>query len=136
MRRHARQDRSGVAEVNETTDDHKAAFARHMVKWQRLLNLDDYRIQPGSKPARGAMADMSIDIAARLAVWRLGKSFGMEPVTAHTLEATAVHELLHVLLAEFGALVETKAADDLIASAEHRIINTLERLLVPPSNEA
>lgn len=120
--------------MNETTDDHKAEFARYMVKWQRLLNLDDYRIQQGGRPARGAMADMSIDIGARLAIWRLGKTFGMEPVTTQTLEATAVHELLHVLLAELGALIETKASPDLIESAEHRIINTLERLLVPATN--
>lgn len=116
---------------NPTTPEHRAAFAGYLGKWQTKLNLHDWRVCHGDKPARGAMADMQIDVAARLAVWRLGKTFGAEPVTDQALEATAVHELLHVMLAEYTTLVESKATADLIESAEHRIINTLERLLVP-----
>lgn len=117
--------------MNETTPEHKAEFAGYIDLWQGRMNLKDWRIQPGMKPATGAMASMSIDAASHLAVWRIGKHFGTEPVTAQTLEATAVHELLHVLLADFALAIESKASDELIAAAEHRVINTLERLLVP-----
>jgi hypothetical protein len=122
-----------VAQVNETTPEHAAKFAVYVADWQTKLNLNDWRIHQGSKPARGAMADMSIDVTSRLAVWRLGKHFGTELVTDQSLEATALHEVLHVLIADFALAVETKAADEVIESAEHRIINTLERLLVPPT---
>jgi hypothetical protein len=122
--------------VNETTTDHADQFDVYIKRWQGELNLKDWRICRGAKPARGAMADMSIDIGARLAVWRLGKHFGTEPVTEQSLSATACHEMLHVLLADLTAAIETKASPDLIESAEHRIINTLERLLVPPTDDA
>ena len=120
--------------MNETTPEHAEQFAQAIAHWQTRLNLHDWRICRGAKPARGAMADMQIDIGARLAVWRIGKSWGMEPVTAQSLSATACHELLHVLLADFAAAIETKASPDVIESAEHRIINTLERLLAPPND--
>lgn len=117
--------------MNETTPEHKSQFASYIYKWQDVLNLHDWRVEAGIKPATGAMADMSVDLSARLAVWRLGKSFGAEPVTDRTLNATACHEMLHVLLADLVAAVENKAAPELVAAAEHRVINTLERLLVP-----
>lgn len=114
--------------MNETTEAHKAQFAAHMEYWQRELNLFDWRIVPGAKPARGAMADMSIQVADRLAVWRLGKSFGAEMVTDESLSATAFHEACHVLLADLVSALESKAAPELVEAAEHRVINTFERL--------
>lgn len=117
--------------MNEITDAHRAEFAKYVAKWQRELNLMDWRFVPGTKPAQGAMADMSIQIGARLAVWRLGKSFGSEEVTEQALEAAAFHESFHVLLADLTTAIETKAAPEVIEAAEHRIINTVERLLVP-----
>lgn len=121
--------------MNETTPEHVEAFAGYIKKWQRLLNLDDWRIHKGRGHARGAMADMQIDAGARLATWRLGKHFGTEPVTEQTLEATAVHELLHVLLADLESAFEGKAAPEIVEAAGHRVINTLERLLVPMTSQ-
>ena len=117
--------------MNETTDAHRVEFAKYVAHWQRELNLYDWRIVQGTKPAPGAIADMSINIGARLAVWRLGRSFGAEQVTPANLEAAAFHEAFHVLLADLIAAVESKAAPEIIEAAEHRIVNTLERLLVP-----
>ena len=110
-------------------DDDK--FAEYIDKWQTLLNLNDWRItRRGSKAPKGAMADVAISAADKLAQWRIGKHFGSEVVNDYTLESTAVHELLHVLLADFKEVCTSKPTDEILDGAEHRVIHTLERLLV------
>ena len=110
-------------------DDDK--FAAYISKWQTLLNLHDWRItRRGSKASKDAMADIAISAGDKLAQWRIGKHFGSEVVNDHTLESTAVHELLHVLLADFKEIVASKPTDEILDGAEHRVIHTLERLLV------
>ena len=106
-------------------------FAAYIEKWQTMLNLHDWRItRRSSKAAKGAMADVAISAADKLAQWRIGKHFGAEIVSDYTLESTAVHELLHVLLADFKEVCTSKPSDEILDSAEHRVIHTLERLLV------
>ena len=110
-------------------DDDK--FAEYISKWQTLLNLHDWRItRRGSTAAKGSMADVAISAGDKLAQWRLGKHFGSEVVNDYTLESTAVHELLHVLLADFKEICTSKPSDEILDGAEHRVIHTLERLLV------
>lgn len=109
-------------------------FGEFLKKWQVRLGLTDWRMPFTKKPARkGVMAEVyKMDYEARLANVRLGENFGSEPVTLHSLERTAVHESLHVLLYELRVLCQDpETPEDVINSAEHRIINTLEALLVP-----
>ena len=101
-------------------------FVRH---WQRLLNLQDWRIERGIKPARGAMASIECDSAARLAIYRLG-DFGAEAITPSSLSNTALHEVLHIFLYELiSAAQDQKSTPEQLESAEHRVINVLERVL-------
>lgn len=106
-------------------------FAGYIGKWQTLLNLHDWRItRRGTTAAKGAMADVAISASDKLAQWRIGRHFGAEVVNDYTLESTACHELLHVLLTDFKEVVASKPADEILDAAEHRVIHTLERLLV------
>jgi hypothetical protein len=101
-------------------------FVRH---WQQLLNLQDWRIEKGIKPARGAMASVECDSAARLAIYRLG-DFGAEAITPSSLSHTALHEVLHIFLYELiAAAQDQKTTPEQLESAEHRVINVLERVL-------
>jgi hypothetical protein len=101
-------------------------FVRH---WQQLLNLQDWRIEKGIKPARGAMASVECDSPARLAIYRLG-DFGAEAITDSSLSHTALHEVLHIFLYELiAAAQDQKATPEQLESAEHRVINVLERVL-------
>lgn len=101
-------------------------FVRH---WQQLLNLQDWRIEKGIKPARGAMASVECDSAARLAIYRLG-DFGAEAITDSSLSHTALHEVLHIFLYELiAAAQDQKTTPEQLESAEHRVINVLERVL-------
>lgn len=117
--------------VNPVTPEDIKAFNAFVRKWQDLLNLNDWRIVHIEKTAKGAMANVGLSVVDRMAMYRIGAEFGTEPVNDWSLESTACHELLHILLAEFREAIEGKATEDLIRSLEHRIVHTLERLLVP-----
>ena len=105
-------------------------FDQFMQQWQEKLNLKDWRIIYNAKPAKNAMADVEISVPDHCAVYRIGAHFGMEEVSPFNIEATCCHELLHVLLAEFRDMAEAKVAPEILMAAEHRIVHTLERLLV------
>lgn len=97
-------------------------------KWQQKLSLGDWRIERGIKPAKQAMASVEFNPAARLAVYRLG-DFGSEAITPASLEATAIHELLHVRLFDLIQISSGKATDEEVEAAEHSVVNVIEKLL-------
>jgi len=102
-------------------------FDAHIEHWQTLLNLHDWRIERGTKPAKNAMASVEMDDGARLATLRLG-DFAGTPINSQSLSMTALHEVLHVFLYD---LIQTARAnnDSRMENEEHRVINVLEKLL-------
>lgn len=114
---------------NPVSPQDAALFDSYIVRWQAKLNLGDWRLERGVKPAKAAMASIEFNEPARLAVYRLG-DFGAEPITPESLEKTAIHELLHVRLHDLIAAAQDRgAAPDALEAAEHTVINVLERLL-------
>jgi hypothetical protein len=114
---------------NIPSADQVLLFDQCMVHWQEELSLGDWRIERGSRPAKGAMASVEFNQPARLATYRIG-DFGAEKITPETLKKTALHECLHVLMHD---LIETAtdrgSSEEQIEAAEHRVINVLERIL-------
>ena len=109
-------------------------FAQSVKKWQQVLSLGDWRIEKGSKPAKQAMASVEFNSSARLATYRLG-DFGDEKITPESLDRTALHELLHIFLYDLMCVAtDPKSSDEEIEMQEHRIINSLEKLLSEDSN--
>jgi hypothetical protein len=109
-------------------------FAQCVKKWQSILNLQDWRIERGLKPAKQAMASVEFDDAARLATYRLG-DFGGEKITPESLDQTALHELLHVFLHDLLLVTSNpNSSDEELQKQEHRVINLLERMLSKDSN--
>ena len=103
-------------------------FYGFVKKWQAKLSLGDWRIEQGIKPAKHAMASVEFNPAARLCTYRLG-DFGAEQITEKSLEATVIHELLHVLLFDLIQTATNKHTDEELEAAEHRVINVLEQIL-------
>jgi hypothetical protein len=103
-------------------------FDDFVKKWQAKLSLGDWRIERGTKPAKSAMASVEFTPSARLCTYRLG-DFGAEQITPKSLEATVIHELLHVLLFDLINTASDKSTDEELEAAEHRVINVLEQLL-------
>lgn len=119
---------------NIPTPEHAEIFAQSIKKWQQVLSLGDWRIEKGTKPAKAAMASVEFSPSARLAVYRLG-DFGAEKITPDSLDKTALHELLHILLHDLMmAATDPKSSDEDIEMQEHRIINLLENLLTKDCN--
>jgi len=114
---------------NIPTPEDAAHFAQSVRKWQQVLNLGDWRIEKGLKPAKNAMASVEFNEGARLATYRLG-DFGAEKITPESLDQTALHELLHVFLHDLLTVAQDpKSSQDEIEAQEHRVINLLEKLL-------
>jgi len=114
---------------NIPTPHDAAYFAQSVRKWQQVLNLGDWRIEKGLKPAKNAMASVEFNDGARLATYRLG-DFGAEKITPESLDQTALHELLHVFLHDLiTAAQDQKSSVELLEKEEHRVINLLEKLL-------
>ena len=115
---------------NLPTPEQDAEFDGYMLKWQKALNLSDWRIERGHGRAKRAMASVTTSFGDRLAVYRTG-CFGSDPITPRLLESTALHEMAHILLAEFRYVVSGKETDaELLESVEHRVVITLEKLLL------
>jgi hypothetical protein len=116
---------------NPISADDRETYRAFLLLWQEKLGLDDWRINLRDKKTPSAlMADVECHHLARLANFRLGDSFGGTPVTAESLEATALHEMLHVLLHELVEQNTIGLEGDPLASAEHRVVHVLETLLL------
>lgn len=119
---------------NIPTPEDAELFAESVAKWQQVLNLGDWRIEKGLKPAKNAMASVEFNEPARLATYRLG-DFGAEKITPESLNQTALHELLHVFLHDLMTVAQDpRSSQDLIESQEHRVVNLLEKLLIKDSH--
>ena len=119
---------------NIPTPQDAALFAQSVKKWQKILNLGDWRIEKGLKPAKNAMASVEFNEGARLATYRLG-DFGAEKITQESLDQTALHELLHVFLHDLmTAAQDPKSSQEEIEVQEHRVVNLLEKLLIKDSH--
>jgi hypothetical protein len=115
---------------NKPSYEEVAEFNKQVNKWVDSFGLRDWRVVFSAKPAKDALADVCCDVPGRLAVYRLGTK-GSNDVSDHTPDQLACHEMVHVLLANYHALVEAKADAALVDSEEHRIVHTLVRLLCP-----
>jgi len=114
---------------NIPTPEDARFFALCVKKWQEILNLNDWRIEKGLKPAKQAMASVEFNEAARLATYRLG-DFGAEKIDQQSLDSTALHEVLHVFLHDLMTVAQDpKSSVEEIEKQEHRVINLLEQLL-------
>lgn len=115
--------------LNKPSPEQAKQFDGYVRHWQQVLNLGDWRLERGLKPARDAMACVECDTAARLAVYRLG-DFGATEINERSLSMTALHECLHVFLYDLVSVSQDPAAKpEHLEMAEHRVINVLERVL-------
>jgi len=114
---------------NTPSQDQAVEFDAFIKHWQKLLCLQRWRIERGTKPAKNAMASVEFNEEAKLATYRLG-DFGETPINSQSLSQTALHEVLHVFLHELIAIAQDRgAAPEQLDAAEHGVINVLELVL-------
>jgi len=118
-----------LAPVAPLTPEQVKEFDGYMAAWRERLGLHDWRIVRSRKKSKN-MAEVVIHHADRLVSYKVGTDFGATPVTPLALEATALHEMLHVMLCELVNQTEYGITDQALQSAEHRVINALVNLVL------
>ena len=104
-------------------------FDRYIQYWQTYLSLQNWRIERVRKPAKDAMASISFEDSAKLAMYRLG-DFGGTEINSESLSQTALHEILHVLLHDLIAgASDGRCNEEQLDALEHAVINVLEKVL-------
>ena len=116
--------------TNLLSAEQQRSFDGFVKTWQARLGLMGWRIERSRKVTK-AMSDVTMDHKSLLAVYRIG-DFGSTAITSESIEGTAIHELLHVLLFRLVNQVEIGLTDVALESEEHNVIHVLEKLLTPP----
>ena len=100
------------------------------MKWRDCLPkpVTSERLDPSREQLRAMERENKRYPVDRLAVYATGP-FRNVPATPESIDSTARHEMLHVLLAELVHVVAQTEDGDLQMAAEHRVVNTLEKLL-------
>ncbi len=113
------------------SEEHAQQFAQCVEYWADVLGLSDWRIVVSEvRSRRKVMAEVfQFDLEQRSASIRLGKDFGHNPVTERALSELALHEVLHIFFHEMIQFAQSGGLQEDIDSAEHRLINVLERVL-------
>jgi hypothetical protein len=120
--------------ANPVTQEARDCFALFVKKWQELLGLRDWRIEPSSKPAGKAnMAEINkFHTADRLCTYTVGTDFGGTPVTDMSIEEIACHEVWHVRLHRLIEICRDQSStQEEIDEAEHAVIHVAVALCVP-----
>lgn len=115
---------------HDVTPEHRAYYEARLKHWQTVLNLVDWRIElsPDKFSAISNAAEVEIYYEHRLAVVKLAKQW-YEPVTEAKLDEFAVHEILHVRLADLIHVVKDDSEEKVIEAAEHTVIVVFSKLL-------
>ncbi len=118
--------------MNTVHDAHVQQFEEYVHKWRVLLNLRDWRIvRTRKRPARVMAQLESVEHQHKLARYSVGRDFGAQEVTPESLESTALHELLHLLLRPLlDVAMEQGEHNDVLLEYEHAVITVLEELLM------
>lgn len=126
------------------TPEHRTIFLAHVQKWQRLLNLMDWKIIDHTDRAKGITAVddclacvYEMDLSNRMVYLVLGLNDWSEPVTGERLDRLAFHELMHIRLYESYAAAAAAGDenDDTVAGPEHSVILVLENLFFDKDTE-
>lgn len=117
--------------MKRLTQEQRDHFEASLKKWQEKLNLRDWGVTLAKQRASSdAYADVVADVQNRAATIRLGSSWN-DP-SDREIEAVAVHEMLHIFLAELIDFAKQPGLSvESITSIEHRAIKVIETLLVP-----
>lgn len=116
--------------VYELNDTHLEHFTSEVDEWSALFNLNDWQVICQIVEQTGSLACCSADSGGRLAVIGLAPEWiALEP-TATELSKAALHEVLELLLWDFGELIDDRHISSLhINSVRHAIIRRLEAVI-------
>jgi len=110
----------------------KIQFARFRAAaehWIEVFGLFDWDLEFLHEKLENKYASVHYDYATRKASLVLSTSFGKWPITEERIQDSALHEVLHLLLADLSGFAEAAAAERRVTEAEHIIINRIKAAL-------
>lgn len=117
--------------TTKTTDYHYAIFCENVKDWQSKLGLVDWDIQLRHGKTVDALATTNVNLTGRVATIVFATVWPNDLITDERIKRVAVHEVLHVLLADIVIIGESRyISDSEMEPAEHAVIRRLEKVLV------
>ena len=115
----------------KTTELHFAIFSEAVYKWQQTLGLLDWSIYLAHEADSEGYGSCTPNNTGRVATITLNTEWDdMRPITPGSLDTVALHEMLHLLLADLTWLIECRyLTESDIMPAEHAAIRRLEKAL-------
>jgi len=106
-------------------------FQDRVDRWAERLGLGDWDIRCAHTECVEVLAEVSINPVGRVASVALSTDWGdLDEITRDTLDKTARHEVLHVVLADLVRYAENRTQDEeLRDTIEHAIVRRLEKAL-------
>jgi len=108
----------------EVTAEHVKYFAERCRYWQREFGLTSWRLYVDQHEDETSLASADGDDNALIFKVMLSTEWN-EPVTQEALDATAFHEIAHVLLRPLVELAEAHGSERDIERIEHAVIHRL-----------
>lgn len=109
----------------KTTAAHFEVFRRECLRWHSMLGLTDWQVTFTHKPVKDRLARCVYYFRSRRANVILSTRWDGEPVTAESLSRIALHEVLHLALADLVAFANAAVAESRVDEAEHAAIQRL-----------
>lgn len=113
----------------KTTAAHFKVFCDESDRWIRELGLFDWSVAYRHENLKDKYSAIQYQFSARKARISLSTTFD-EPVTVEKLKDSALHEVLHLVLADLVAYAEAAASKLRIEEAEHAALYRILRVLI------
>lgn len=115
----------------KTTAAQFKLFKEHSEKWRLALGLNDWYVYYSHEKAEGTYARTRWDNGSQIATIILNTTWDvMRPLDSRELDRVALHEMLHVAMADIVAHAESRyITEDGLEQAEHRLIRRMEYAL-------
>ena len=101
-------------------------YQKYCIYWQSLFGMTDWTFTFESKPLGNLVAEVSYNTTSRLATLRISSRMKR---TQDEIKFDALHEVMHVLLADLTSYGEAMFQGDVVIREEHRIIARIEHLM-------
>ncbi|PPG91553.1 hypothetical protein C5C39_06890 [Rathayibacter sp. AY1F3] len=120
-----------------TTEADLTLFSKYVFEWQSKLALNDWRIYIRHLNDSDRYASCAWSIGDRIATISLSKRWDdIRDLNSRELHLAALHEVLHLLLAETMYYAESRyATEGGLDQSEHAVIKRLENVLIPEGGD-
>ena len=111
-----------------TTEEDFERFKSKCIQYYDMFGLNEYRLDFRHDYMKDAYASINVDNEYAVAVITLNKK-NRKDDTRQTLEDTASHEMIHLLLARYSHLAKGRSSDEELDAEEERVCHRIESIL-------